>query len=66
MISASGLSGGCSVSLSELLELFLPFVYGRRREGEEKTVKKEERVTMIKGSGMMEERRRGRKKWMRQ
>ena len=62
MISASGLSGGCSVSLSELLELFLLFVYGRRREGEEKTVKKEERVTMIKGSGMMEERRRGRKK----
>ena len=66
MISASGLSGGCSVSLSELLELFLLFVYGRRREGEEKTVKKEERVTMIKGSGMMEERRRGRKKWTRQ
>ena len=66
MSSVSGLSGGCSVSLSELLELFLLFVYGRRREGEEKTVRKEERVTMIKGSGLMEERRRGREKWTRQ
>ena len=66
MSSVSGLSGGCSVSLSELLELFLLFVYGRRREGEEKTVRKEERVTMIKGSGLMKERRRGREKWTRQ
>ena len=63
MSSVSGLSGGCSVSLSELLELFLLFdwIYGRRKE-EVKAVRKEERMTMIKGSGMMEERRRGRKK----
>ena len=60
MSSASGLSGGCSVSLSELLELFLLFdwIYGRRKE-EVKAVRKEERMTMIKGSGMMEERRQG-------
>ena len=67
MISASGLSGGCSVSLSELLELFLLFdwICGRRREEEEeKVVRKEERVTaMIKGSGMMKRGGEGRKKW---
>ena len=50
MSSASGLSGGCSVSLSELLELFLLFdwIYGRRKEEEVKAVRKEERMTMIK------------------